>query len=152
MCAPMSLTDICTFTSPNASKATPKYFAAGGSPIGHLGFLVVEGVSEEDMALKIDCSLLQSGKTIIISLTSRRATWIYMDLRAQLQHLFDIIEEFEHIGPVELETITSSVPAAAKGKTNTTTPASSTKAECEGKLQPNDTGEGLLAPLPRASL
>ena len=41
----------------DAPKLDPKYFAADGSPIAHLGSLTAEGVSEEGMQLKIDFDL-----------------------------------------------------------------------------------------------
>ena len=56
-CANVAPTDIFAIASPDAPKLEPKYFAADGSPIAHLGSLVAEGVSDEGTSLKIDFDL-----------------------------------------------------------------------------------------------
>ena len=52
-CAHVAPTGIFAITAPDAPKLEPKYFAAHGSPIAHLGSLVAERVSDEGTALKI---------------------------------------------------------------------------------------------------
>ena len=56
-CANVAPEDIFEEMPKDAPKLDPKYFAADGSPIAHLGSLTAEGVSEEGMQLKIDFDL-----------------------------------------------------------------------------------------------
>ena len=56
-CANVSPEDMFAEMPKDAPKLEPKYFAADGSPIAHLGSLVAEGVSEEGTPLKIDFDL-----------------------------------------------------------------------------------------------
>ena len=52
-CANVAPEDIFAEMPKDAPTLDPKYFAADGSPIAHLGYLKAEGVSEEGMPLKI---------------------------------------------------------------------------------------------------
>ena len=56
-CANVAPTNIFAITAPDAPKLEPKYCAADGSPIAHLGPLVAEGMSDEGTALKIDIDI-----------------------------------------------------------------------------------------------
>ena len=56
-CANVVPTDIFAIEAPDAPKLDPKYSAADGSPIAHLGSVVTRGMSNEGTPLKIDVDL-----------------------------------------------------------------------------------------------
>lgn len=64
-CANVAPEDIFEISLPDAPKLDPKYFAADGSPIAHLGSLVAKGVSNEGTPLKIDFDLGKATRPLL---------------------------------------------------------------------------------------